>query len=354
MLEIELLNRYARQIVLRDIGLEGQEKLRNSTVAVVGVGGLGAPASLLLASIGIGKLILIDRDIVSLTDLHRQPLYRSGDVDLPKVEVAEKRLKEINPYIEIEIYPEPLDWSNVDEIVEKSDIVVDGLDSMRARYILNRTVVKHRKPYIFAGAIEMYGNVTTIIPYETPCLECFYYVEDEESLPTCATVGVHPSITTLIASIAVSEATKYLVSGKPSLLNTLLYIDLRTLDFNKIEILRDETCPVCGTNPRGKPKEIELEEVELSCARDGSGIYFVNKLVENLDLTMVKRRLKESGWEITRESRYSLSFKIDDMKSATILKSGVLIGKSKVHSKEIPDFFRDLHHRLTVGAIQTR
>ena len=354
MLDIEFLNRYARQIVLRDIGLEGQEKLGNSTIAVIGVGGLGAPASLLLASIGIGKLILVDRDIVSLTDLHRQPLYRPEDVDLPKVEVAEKRLKEINPDIEIEIYPEPLDWSNVDEIVEKADIILDGLDSMKARYILNRTVVKHRKPYVFAGAIEMYGNVTTIIPYETPCLECFYYVEDEESLPTCATVGVHPSITTLVASIAVSEATKYLVSGEPSLLNTLLYIDLRTVDFNKIEILRDETCPVCGSKPKGKPNEVQLEEVELSCARDGSGIYFVNKLIGGLDLEIIGNRVEKMGWRVTRRSRYSLSFKIDDMKSATILKSGVLIGKSKVHSKEVPNFFRELHSRLTEEAIQTR
>lgn len=354
MLEIDFLNRYSRQIVLRDIGLEGQEKLSKASVAIIGLGGLGSPAALLLASMGIGRLKLIDRDVVSYTDLHRQPLYTDDDVDIPKVEVAKKRLEERNPDLQVEIYPEPLTEENVEYIIKDVDIVIDGLDNMKSRYILNRAVVKHKKPYVFAGAIEMYGNITTIIPYETPCLECFYYVEDEDALPTCATVGVHPSITTLVASIAVAEATKYIVSGKPSLKNTLLYIDLRTMDFDKIKISRDEACPVCGSKPRGEPKEVRLEEVELSCARDGSGIYFVNRIVRNLDLRDIKAWVDRRGWRVTRESQYSLSFKIDDLKSATILKSGVLIGKSKRHSKEIPDFFRKLHYELVERAIQTR
>ncbi len=347
MLEVDFINRYSRQIVLKDIGLEGQEKLSKSTVAIIGLGGLGSPAALILASMGVGKLKLVDRDVVSYTDLHRQPLYTDEDVDIPKVEVAMKRLKERNPDIEIEVYPEPLTEENVEGIIADVDIVIDGLDNMRARYILNRAAVKHRKPYVFAGAIEMYGNITTIIPYETPCLECFYYVEDESSLPTCATVGVHPSITTLTASIAVSEATKYIVNGRPSLLNKLLYIDLRTLDFDKISIYRDETCPVCGSKPRGKPPEIKIEEVELSCARDGSGIYFINRLVEEVDIERVRSKILDKGFKITRESKYSISFKIDELKSATILKSGVLIGKSKIHSRDVPQYFKDLHQFLT-------
>lgn len=354
MLDLELINRFSRQIVLRDIGLEGQERLRESTVAIIGVGGVGSPAALLLASMGVGKLILVDRDIVSLADLHRQFLYREEDIYLPKVEAAEKRLKEVNKDLEIKVYPEPIYNGNVDEIVGEADIILDGLDSMKARYILNRAIVRHRKPYIFAGAIEMYGNISTIIPYETPCLECFYHIEDEETLPTCATVGVHPSITSLTAAIEVVEATKYLVDGEPQLKNKLLYIDLRGMDIDKIDIYRDGECPVCGSKPRGRPKEVKIEEMELSCARDGSGIYFVNKVYGEVDLDRVRDDILRSGWSIRRVSRYSVTWDIDNVKGATLLRSGVLIGRSKRHSSYIPRYFLELHRSLTEEAIQTR
>jgi len=346
--------RYSRQIVLQDIGLEGQERLLNSTAAIIGLGGLGSPASMLLASMGIGKLILVDRDIVSKTDLHREPLYKEEDVELPKVEAAEKRIREINPSIKIELYPEPVNHDNVDEIVSKADVIIDGLDNMAARYIVNRAVVRHRKPYVFAGAIEMYGNVTSIIPHETPCLECFYNVYDYESLPTCATVGVHPSITFVIAAIEVEEAVQILINGRPKLYKKLLYIDLRTMDFEKISIERVETCPVCGAKPSGAPRDVSLPDAEVSCSRDGSAVYIVNKVDRGLDMESVSGIVKEMGWRVGRRSRYSLSFSIDSGRKAVILSSGVLIGLSKKHSEENLIFFKGLRDRLVRDAIHIR
>jgi len=229
-MEIGWLERYSRQIVLEDIGLEGQERLARSTVAVIGLGGLGSPAAMLLASMGVGRLVLVDRDVVSATDLHREPLYRLSDVDVPKVEAAEERLRELNPRLETVSYPEPIHQGNAEEIVGRADVVVDGLDSMAARHIVNRAAVKLGKPYVFAGGIEMYGNITTIIPRETPCLECFYPVYSDEDI-------------------------------------------------------RVETCPVCGDRPRGRPVEVAIPEAEMSCSRDGSAIYIVNKVSGRLSLS---------------------------------------------------------------------
>ena len=348
MLDLDFINRYARQIVLNDIGLEGQEKISSSKAAIIGLGGLGSPAALLLGSMGIGKLVLVDRDVVSKTDLHRQPLYTEEDVDLPKVDVAARRLKAINPNLDVETYATIVSTETLSPIVEDVDVILDGLDSMYARYIVNRLAVRYNKPYIHAGAIEMYGTVSTIIPYETPCIECIYgFIEDESGLPTCAQVGVHPSITFIIASIMVSEAIRIITGKKPLLAGKLLYFDLRTLDMEKIMVKRDEECPVCGSRPRGRPKPVKIEEVELDCARDGSGIYFVNRLVKELDLYNVMDRIRGLGYKPIRISESSISFKIDDRRSAVILKSGILIGRSKVHSDDIPRFFLELHSKIT-------
>ncbi len=354
MLGEEEIIRYSRQIVLDEIGFEGQEKLLNATVAIIGLGGLGSPVAMLLASMGVGRLILVDRDVVSKTDLHREPLYREEDVELAKVEAAANRLRELNPRLETILYPEPIYEGNVDEVVEQADVVVDGLDSMPARHIVNRAVVRHRKPYVFAGAVEMYGNITTIIPYETPCLECFYRVYSDEGLPTCATVGVHPSITTLVASLEVVETVSILVGRRPRLFKKLLYIDLRNMEFEKIGIERIETCPVCGDKPSGTPPPVSIPEAELSCARDGSAIYIINRVDRGVELDALADYIVDMGWGIRKRGRHSLSFEIDRDKKAVILSSGVLIGMSRIHRDENLDFFRGLREELVKKAIHTR
>ncbi len=331
----DIFNDYARQIVLRDIGPEGQERLMEARVAIIGLGGLGSPAAMILAAMGVGYLRIVDRDVVSLTDLHRQPLYRRGDVDRPKVQVAEERLREINPWLEVDPIPEPVMEENVDRIVSGVDVIVDGLDNMKPRYIINRAAVKHRIPYIFASAIEMYGNISTIIPYETPCLECFYGGLEDANLPSCAEVGVHPSLTHMVASLAVSEAVRIVTGAEPVLKNTLLYVDLKSISLDKIRILRNEKCPVCGSSPVVKPRPINLDLVEVSCARDGTGIIFINNLVPNLDLNDVVKGITERGYQILNRSSLSVSFRVDENLSGVLLKSGVMIGKVRFYKEDI-------------------
>ncbi|MHA1263213.1 MAG: HesA/MoeB/ThiF family protein [Candidatus Freyarchaeota archaeon] len=188
----EELEFYSRQIVLTEIGYTGQLKLRNARVCVVGLGGLGSPAALQLAAAGVGYLRLVDHNIVELSNLQRQHLYSVDYLGYPKVEVAARRLHELNPNIEIDPLPLSLTVSNAEEIVRDMDVVIDGLDRMTPRYALNRACLKTGVPYVFGAAIMTFGNMSTIIPGRTPCLECFQGNLSDDRMPTCAVVGVHP------------------------------------------------------------------------------------------------------------------------------------------------------------------
>ena len=163
---------YSRQTVLAELGRKGQEKLRRSKVAVIGLGGLGSVSALYLALAGVGKMTLVDRDTVELNNLHRQVLYSLNDLRYPKVEAAARRIQQVNPEVETEPIPENLESDNVESIIAGSDCVVDGLDNMETRYLINRYCVQNRIPFVFGGAIGMEGNVAVFKTPETPCLEC--------------------------------------------------------------------------------------------------------------------------------------------------------------------------------------
>ncbi len=316
----EDVERYSRQVVLQDIGLEGQERLKRARVAILGMGGLGTPAALLLARMGLGYLRIVDRDLVSLTDLHRQLLYDPSDVGLPKVEAARNSLRRINPEIEVDAVAAPIMRGNVEELIEGVDIVLDGLDNMRTRYIVNRAILRMGKPYIFSAAVEMFGVVSTIVPGETACLECFYPGLEDELLPKCAQVGVHPSVTSIVASISVAEAVRMIVKGEPALKGKLLFIDLRNMEFSKIDIRRNESCPACSL----EGDAAELPRVEVGCARDGKNVYFVNEM-RSLDLDLIREKILRKGWKVLRISDHSLMFEVDSNYSGTVMRGGSIV-----------------------------
>jgi adenylyltransferase/sulfurtransferase len=166
----EELERYSRQIVLKAIGTEGQARLKNARVCVVGIGGLGCVSALQLTAMGVGYIRLVDQDVVDLTNLHRQPVYDVSSIGYPKVEVAEKKLKSLNPNVETDPLTLIVDSNTAESIVKGVEVVVDGLDRFVPRYAINRACLKLKVPYVFGGAIETYGNVSTIIPGETACL----------------------------------------------------------------------------------------------------------------------------------------------------------------------------------------
>lgn len=248
----EDMQRYSRQIMLEEIGFTGMEKLRNAHVSVIGVGGIGNPVVTQLTAMGIGKLKIIDRDVIEISNLHRQHLYTEEDIGKVKVEAALERLRKLNPQVEIEAVPTSVTTYTVESLVKGSDVVIDALDSIEARYALNDACIKQNVPLIYAGALGMVGSVCTILPNKTACLRCMFPALEEDEMPTCSTEGVHPSILYLVGGIQVSEAVKMIIGQQPSLANTLLYVDLTDLSFEKIQMSRYDGCPSCGS------KKIEL------------------------------------------------------------------------------------------------
>jgi len=338
----EELEYYSRQVVMAEMGYNAQLKLKNSKVCLVGLGGLGSPASMQLAAMGVGYLRIVDRDVVELANLHRQHLYGVDDVGYPKVEVAAKRLHSLNPYVELEPLPLSINEANAEDIVEGMDVVVDGLDSMAARYAINRACIKLGVPYVFGAAITTTGNLSTIIPGETACLECFYGNLDDKKLPKCGVVGVHPSLVNIIASLEVSEAIRILTGKQPRLANKLLHFDLDELEFNEINLSKVESCPVCGEHPSGSPVPLKHELVEEICGRKGKKMFVVVP-EESLDVDLVglKSYLAKKGFNIKVEGKLGLTFNLKDVK-ASVLKSGIVILEGVKGKDEALKFFSEL------------
>ena len=257
---------YIRQTVLPELGVSGQEKLRRSKVAVVGLGGLGSASTLYLALAGVGSLRLVDQDTVELHNLHRQMLYSMDNLRYPKVEVAAQRIERVNPDVKVEPVPENVHENNVDEIVRGVDCVVDGLDNMRTRYLLNRACVKYGIPYVFGAAIGIEGNISVFAPPETPCLECVLPGLDDRQLPTCEVRGVLGATAGIIGSMQAMETIKLLAGMGDSLKGKLMVCDFRDMYFAIIEIFKRLDCPVCQVK-EVKPVE-GVERLVWLCGRN--------------------------------------------------------------------------------------
>ena len=320
---------YSRQIVLADIGYDGQLALKNSRVCLIGAGGLGSPIALKLVGMGVGTLRFIDRDVVSRTDLHRQHLYDAYAIGQPKVEVAFKRLNRLNPDVTLEPVPEALNSKNAEELIGDMDIVVDGLDRIETRYIVNRTCYRLKIPYVFGAATASYGNVSTLIPDQTCCLECFMPGVKNEEIPSCGVIGIHPSVVGMVASLQVSEAIRLLTGRKPKLLNKLLYVDLNALEFNILDIPRLESCKVCGKKPASKPGKVIDRWFEESCSRDGRRTFSLSpkKRIE-IDLNRLAGILKKQGLKLETTGPFGVTFEHPENITACILKSGIMIAQT--------------------------
>jgi adenylyltransferase/sulfurtransferase len=323
-----------------EMGYNAQLRLKNSRACLLGVGGLGSPAAMQLAAMGVGVLRIVDRDVVELTNLHRQHLYGVDDIGIPKVEAAAKRLRQLNPYITVEPIPVSVNETNAEAIVRGMNVVVDGLDSMKARYAVNRACVKLDVPYVFGAAVATNGNISTIVPEETACLECFYGNLNDSKLPKCGVIGVHPSLVNVIASLEVSEAIRILTGKQPRLADKLLYFNLEELEFTEIQLAKVESCPVCGDSACSKPIGHEL--VEDVCGRNGKRVFvIVPEGILNVDLLEVKRRLLRMGFCIEAEGELGLTAVLGDFK-VSVLGSGVVILESLKERDDAVEFFRDL------------
>lgn len=341
------LETYSRQIVLDDIGYNGQVKIRKARVCILGLGGLGSPAVLKLVAMGVGYLRMVDRDVVSRSDLHRQFLYDVDHLGIPKVEVAGKKLCRLNPDVELDPIPVSLNSTNLDTLLSDVDIVVDGFDRIGPRYLVNRTCQKLKIPYIFGAAIEYYGSVSSIIPGKTVCLECFYPNLDDKTLPKCAVVGVHPSVTSIVSSIQVLETINYVTGNPMKLENKLLYIDLKNIAFDTITLTRNDNCPVCGKNPVRSPRNIEEQLVEETCARDGRRVLVINpERIMQLDPMQLKPIVKSQNMKVDVVSHFGITFTSPQDVKVSVLRTGVMIAQIPPSSTVSKDEIKKIYDNI--------
>ena len=322
------LDRYSRQVMLQEIGYQGQLKLKQSRVCVVGVGGLGNPITTRLAAMGVGKIRIVDRDVIELSNLHRQTMFDEDDVGQVKVETAAKKLRKLNNDIIIEELPVSINDYTALDAVDGCDVVIDALDSVNARYSLNRACIVKKIPFVTGAAVGVTGQTFTIVPNESACYYCLFPALDEDSMPTCSIEGVHPSILSIIGGIEVSEAVKIITGKKPSLQDKVLHVDLENLIFNFTKVSRVEECSVCGS---GKKQEKAKEELILEelCGRNRgkrtfsiTPTYFVDLNVDKI--TSVG---KEKGFTVENLGDLGISLRTNEL-SVSFMKrgSGVIVG----------------------------
>jgi molybdopterin-synthase adenylyltransferase len=244
----QLLLRYSRQILLPEIDIEGQNRLVNSSVLLIGLGGLGSPAAMYLAAAGIGRLVLVDHDEVELSNLQRQIVHGTGDLNRKKVDSARERLLELNPSTVIETCNHKLEVDAYDELLPTVDAVVDATDNFEARFEINRHCVRHRKPLISGAAIRFEGQVTVFHPGqdESPCYRCLY--SDESSVAeTCTQNGVVAPLLGIIGSVQAMETIKVLLGIGTDLMGRLLLLDALAMEWQAMRFRRDPRCPECGS-----------------------------------------------------------------------------------------------------------
>jgi len=322
------LDRYSRQIMLEEIGYQGQLKLKQSKVCVVGVGGLGNPITARLAAMGIGKIRIVDRDVIELSNLHRQTMFNEDDVGQVKVETAAKKLRKLNPDIVIEELPVSINDYTAFDAVDGCDVVIDALDSVNARYSLNKACIEKKIPFVTGAAVGVTGQSFTILPNESACYHCLFPALDEDSMPTCSIEGVHPSILSIIGGIEVSEAVKIITGKEPSLRDKVLHVDLENLIFNFTKVSKVEECSVCGSGRKQEKVKEELITEELCGRNKGKRTFSITptySVVLNVD--QITSIAKQKQFTVENLGELGLSLRTDEL-SISFMKSGsaVIVG----------------------------
>jgi molybdopterin/thiamine biosynthesis adenylyltransferase/rhodanese-related sulfurtransferase len=241
--------RYSRHLILPDVGIEGQRRLKAARVLLVGAGGLGSPAALYLAAAGVGHLGIVDFDTVDVTNLQRQVLHGTHDVGRTKLASATDRLKDLNPHVDVEPYETRLTSDNALEIISAYDLVVDGTDNFQTRYLVNDACVILGRPNVYGSIFRFEGQASVLATPEGPCYRCLFREPPPPGLvPSCAEGGVLGVLPGLVGTIQATEAIKLILGIGDTLVGRLLLVDALGMQFRTMKIRRDPTCPACGTH----------------------------------------------------------------------------------------------------------
>ena len=332
--EFTTFMRYIRQQIFREIGKKGQAKLRKSTIAIVGLGALGSVSSQLLARAGIGKLVLIDRDIVELSNLQRQSLFDEKDFGKPKAFAAKEHLSIINSDVKINFFIDDLNYENIETYFNKKnkiDLILDCTDNLETRFLINDFCIKNNVPFIYSSAVGSKGYVFNVLTGKnTPCLRCF--LKEAVQLDTCETVGVLNAITNLISSIQANEAIKMLLGKKlnaSELVRTrsqlpekdLLFFDVWKNELSKIKVNKDKNCVCCAKNNFEYLNGKKASRIIKLC---GESIYQIKtNAIDKNQFNNLKNKLKKIGKVIDFD--YCINFE----NKITIFQDGRALIKAK-------------------------
>lgn len=254
--------RYSRHLIMPEVGVEGQEKLKAAKVLLIGTGGLGSPAALYLAAAGIGTMGLIDFDVVDFSNLQRQIIHGTSNVKQPKVESAKARLADINPNVSVVAYNEMMTKDNILRILKDYDIVLDGTDNFQTRYLVNDACVFMKKPFVYGSIFRFDGQVTVFYPGKGPCYRCLFAEPPPPGMvPSCAEGGVLGILPGVVGVIQATEVVKLILGKGESLIGRLMLYDALKMNFREVKFRRNPKCPVCGDHPTIK----ELIDYEVFC-----------------------------------------------------------------------------------------
>jgi molybdopterin/thiamine biosynthesis adenylyltransferase len=262
---IQELERYSRNIILKEFGARGQKRLKAGKVMIVGAGGLGAPAALYLAAAGVGVIGVADGDVVDLSNLQRQVIHSTPDVGRPKALSAKEAVEALNPEIEVRAFEGRLTAANILEAIGDYDFVLDGTDNFAAKFLINDACVIASKPFCHAGIIRWRGQLMTWVPGKGPCYRCVFRDPPPPSaVPTCREAGVIGAMAGVIGCLQAMEAVKFLSGTGELLTGNLLTYDALENDFRKVRLPARPTCPVCGKEPAIlKPADYEIPACDL-------------------------------------------------------------------------------------------
>ncbi|MGH3321922.1 MAG: adenylyltransferase/sulfurtransferase MoeZ [Streptosporangiaceae bacterium] len=249
-LTVDEVARYSRHLIIPDVGMDGQKRLKNAKVLVIGAGGLGAPALMYLAAAGVGTLGVVDFDVVDESNLQRQVIHGQGDVGKPKVQSARESVREINPLIDFRAHEEQLDSSNALRIFADYDLIVDGTDNFPTRYLVNDACVLLGKPYVWGSIFRFDGQASVFWAEHGPCYRCLYPEPPPPGMvPSCAEGGVLGVLCASVGSIQVNEAIKLIAGIGDPLVGRLMIYDALEMSYRQVKVKKDPECPICGKNP---------------------------------------------------------------------------------------------------------
>jgi len=300
------LTRYSRHLVLPEVGIKGQEKIRQARILIVGAGGLGSPAALYLAAAGIGTIGIVDFDKVEENNLQRQIIHTSKNIGTKKTESAKSSINNLNPNVKVETYNEKLNSKNALEIIKKYDVVIDGSDNFPTRYLVNDACVLLKKPNVY-GSIFRFEGHTSVFNYDGPCYRCLFpNPPSRDAVPSCAEAGVLGVLPGIIGTIQATEALKIIMGIGETLSGRFLVYDALSMKFRELKLGKNRNCPICGESPRIK-ELIDYEEFcnmkeeeEKSLEENEISVRQMKKMIDDHEDFILIDVREEPEWDICK------------------------------------------------------